>query len=267
MNELKEIPQILYKYRNYNEDNHKRLLYNLEMYFPSTEQFNDPFEGNIPYVFHEDEFTPEKLLENVQHHVKDQYPHLTGQEFQKECKRIIDEGNFKDPENLDRIKEISKERIKTSFGIFSLARDRDNFLMWSHYSNEHTGFCIGFDMDNLWEAVKEPLFSVDYKKELPKIRFNEDPKVLLQKILTIKGDMWAYENEYRIINFQGPRTKMIIPSNSIKEVVLGCAMEPEVKKEIVSYIKSTHSDWDIFETKLSESKFELVINRIPHLGG
>lgn len=257
-----EAPDILYKYRDYEDEYHRELLYNLEMYFPSTEQFNDPFEGNIPYVFHEDEFTPENLFKNVYVHVVENYPDFTDDQISSECQRIISEGNFKDPENLEDIKNASKRRIKKTFGIYSLAKERDNFLMWSHYSKSHTGFCVGFNMEVLWKTVQEPLISIKYDENLPKIRFSEKIPVYMEKLLGTKGEMWSYEKEYRIINFRGPGQKIVIPSNSIKEIILGYAMKPEVKGEIFDFVKSKSLNWHIFEAKLSESHFKLEINKI-----
>jgi len=44
----KRLPRILYKYRDWKNEKHKRLITEQEIYFPSPLDFNDPFDSRIP---------------------------------------------------------------------------------------------------------------------------------------------------------------------------------------------------------------------------
>jgi hypothetical protein len=43
-----ELPKTLYKYRDWNNKYHRKLISKQELYFPKPSEFNDPFDGNIP---------------------------------------------------------------------------------------------------------------------------------------------------------------------------------------------------------------------------
>ena len=38
----------LFKYRDFSEEYHRKLLFDQELYFPSLQYLNDPFEGILP---------------------------------------------------------------------------------------------------------------------------------------------------------------------------------------------------------------------------
>ena len=48
---LKLFPSILYKYRDWNNEYHKKIITNQELFFPSFESLNDPFDGKLPFMF------------------------------------------------------------------------------------------------------------------------------------------------------------------------------------------------------------------------
>ena len=41
--------------------------------------------------------------------------------------------------------DCSRLRDKTVAGVFCVAKDPSNHLMWVNYANQHTGFVVGFD--------------------------------------------------------------------------------------------------------------------------
>jgi hypothetical protein len=131
----------------------------------------------------------------------------------------------------------------------------DNMLMWSHYSSDHSGICIGFDIDE--EEFGIDLQKVIYTTEIPdKIPFkimddSNEPfiRYLLTKQIITKSIDWLYEDEYRLITFyesMGKRSspvpaRPVVPkiescffrgfkTYKVKEVILGyrCNNENEV---------------------------------------
>jgi hypothetical protein len=42
---------VLYKYRNWTDENHKKMLKENELFFASPRSFNDPFDCKIPVNF------------------------------------------------------------------------------------------------------------------------------------------------------------------------------------------------------------------------
>jgi hypothetical protein len=64
---LTDIPDVIYKYRDYNNEWNRKTLFDHELYMASMSQFNDPFEGQLPFRYYPEEVTSEniylKLLE------------------------------------------------------------------------------------------------------------------------------------------------------------------------------------------------------------
>lgn len=110
------------------------------------------------------------------------------------------------------------------FGILCLTKDPLNPLMWSHYGQNHTGFAIGYDVndpilgpqrDSVFsledgEIFFSPNFSVtnnsnDVLTALTWAAFGmEDPRCdtlhqILRHIFLMKQECWRYEQEIRVV--------------------------------------------------------------------
>ena len=62
MNPLFDIPKTLYKYRIWDEVGQekqlsRRILTDNEVYLASPDQFNDPFDGSLPFKYNKEELT------------------------------------------------------------------------------------------------------------------------------------------------------------------------------------------------------------------
>lgn len=56
---LEGIPKVLFKYRDWENEHHRDIVQKNELYFSSMSQFNDPYEGKIPYRYNSEELTPD----------------------------------------------------------------------------------------------------------------------------------------------------------------------------------------------------------------
>lgn len=90
------------------------------------------------------------------------------------------------------------------FRAISLSETPDNLLMWAHYTAEHSGFVIGFDVDHpSWKALEETRgeratspVRIIYSAERPKRATLKD--VQPTDIWSIKSGEWKYEREWRL---------------------------------------------------------------------
>lgn len=173
---LKLFPSILYKYRDWNNEYHKKIITDYELYMPLSHQLNDIYDG--------------QLYEIITH------------------KKI--------------------ETHKT--GIFSLCEDPNNNVMWSHYGNSHKGFCIGFNVSELFNVFKDSFLGrVLYKDNFPNIHdikkciINNDYDTIDELNFT-KSKEWEYEKEYRF--------KKIKLDNSLKNNDFGNQLKKGALKEL-----------------------------------
>ena len=106
------------------------------------------------------------------------------------------------PEIKDMINKIK---------ICSLSSEYDNFLMWSHYANEHKGICIAYDISKIKEYNKTILKKVIYTKKIQiykpynhifeNLILNNEEKNFIS-LFYLKHKNWKYEKEYRIITYE-----------------------------------------------------------------
>lgn len=153
---------------------------------------------------------------------------------------------------------------KKSQGIFSMSKDWNNELLWSHYAESNSGFCIEYDSDILTNSIKHQkyLVKVKYTNFSPTLSFlkiysRSDDKYLVQTLNGIKSKSWKYEKEYRIIFDYSD--KFYYDPSSIKSITFGvnCSYDNILK------IKNNLPNKDILLYKLviPEKFFKLI--RLP----
>ena len=102
--------------------------------------------------------------------------------------------------------------------------------MWSHYGNSHKGFCIGFNVSELFNVFKDSFLGrVLYKDNFPNIHdikkciINNDYDTIDGLNFT-KSKEWEYEKEYRF--------KKIKLDNSLKNNDFGNQLKKGALKEL-----------------------------------
>ena len=87
-----------------------------------------------------------------------------------------------------------------------------NTLMWSHYADEHRGFCVEYAFhrdeyrkDNFQELTASRLFKIKYRNLDKAINFTEQKPTApftTEKAFITKSQDWSYENEYRLLQYK-----------------------------------------------------------------
>lgn len=261
---LGNIPNPMYKYRDWNNEFHRRILTHNEVYLASPDQFNDPYDATLPFRYKDEDMTPDKIFLKLLQIGEEYEKGLSPAELHSKCWERQNSGAF---ENGNYWKENYADHKKqmNEFGIFSTTTKKDNLLMWAHYTDSHKGFCVGFDKFILFETIFATLTPVIYGKELPTIPLLEDDPHAssLIRILATKSEDWKYEDEYRIILQGGARKTFILPDQGIKEVILGLKMTEGHKDEITEVVTKRLPHINIYQTDINLELFKL--NMIPIL--
>ncbi len=125
-----------------------------------------------------------------------------------------------DEDNLKEISIYDKEHhVKPLHDAFKLYRIRSfcyrnnaikNILMWSHYADEHKGFCIKYKLSKHFIKQEETgscehmyLDKVNYRKIAESLN---NKSITLKVALATKKSEWKYENEIRLIVYNGNKT-------------------------------------------------------------
>ena len=281
-----QVPERLYKYYPFSSLEFVFRYWTIR--FTPAVAFNDPFEC-LPHVISiASKEHQEKILEmSIDAIIKEE----TAAFKKKKARRI--QKMMRSRSKRDEVKAMvgaaavdaakfgmNKFYEKTSkeFGIFCLSEENLNLLMWSHYANSHLGFVVGFDMSSdffskgyslpIWKPKK-----INYVSERPSKFFNEFSPDMKEFFYT-KGDVWEYENEWRMIAplelplawvEEKPKGVHPLPKKSVSEVIFGARMSDEEVRLVCQIIKQQPDcehirlQWAL----LHDSKYELVLEDIP----
>lgn len=237
-------PKYLYKFRSFREKNHMGMLTHKELFFPSPDKFNDPFDCKIPIRY--DDFTKNEFIRYWIAVYRRDFPKARDYEIRKMVKTFYNQ--FRSPDGRKKLAQYQEVTIKkmrsVDIGVFSLTANLNRILSWSHYADSHKGFCVGFHTLNMKAFLKKhgpflDLRSVDYTKEYPFINaYKTSDEEIANKIVWTKSMDWKYEHEYRVLWLNGANKSLRIPDGIIRRVVLGCQVNPTDKAEMISILVS-----------------------------
>ena len=244
------------------------ILENGYLRFSQADALNDPFESYPRY----DQF--ERGLKELRYAVKGYNPN-----------DIIRRNPRVDKDAQD-LRKWFRDKMKSNTLVFSLTKKRNNLVMWSHYTNAHRGFVIGFDSNNLFFRQKTsrntgPLAEVEYADERVSVPFgksvSDELVKVYRKVFFTKSIHWAYEEELRVLS-QPSYGKIIgkdnngldiyvfdFPPECLKEIIFGYLSTTELKRRISEIVASRYPHVELFEAQPSETDFDLDIKsyRVP----
>lgn len=232
----------VYKFRTWSQKYHRDTLIKNELFYASPSEINDPFDFKITVDY--------SLLDTFEKREK-YIDKLLNQTIDVLIERGIDPILKKreliwrlehDTENMQlEFDSTNSKWTENRFGVISFSQRWDSILMWSHYSENHKGFCIGFNRKMIEESnIFGSAGGVKYSNIYPSIDPNNDEplKELIIKTHT-KAQEWQYEEEYRIIQIWDEASptisdrKITIPQDFIEEVILGKLISEKDKLEIL----------------------------------
>jgi hypothetical protein len=134
--------------------------------------------------------------------------------------------------------------------VLSLSKIPDSILMWSHYAGFHTGAVVEFkiptgdDYEHHFEPHYNLLpFDVKYSNARPTLEYSADPtdaETIVDTLFMTKSDVWAYEQESRVIKNHGGAGIVEYNRKHLNAVIIG-AKNHELKK-IHAMVKSASAE-------------------------
>lgn len=259
--------------------------------------FNDPFD--VQFDLHA-EYDRDKVAERVMQIILDGHagrvPIVAGNvlgellafmreqmpgkiseaELREQLAPGIYEGMKRAEAQLPRTHEEIRAVI-TDFKLLCVSEVFDNILMWSHYSQNHTGVVLELSciekLDSAWGVAKP----VKYMDRMPllideerlislmsgerKIGTEED---ILENSIFVKAADWAYEKEWRIAGGRDKTKKTEdIPFyvEEITAIFLGCRISEENAAEIRDIVDKKYWHASVHVGKKSERRFALEFTK------
>lgn len=163
----------------------------------------------------------------------------------------------------DKFKE-AKELLR----VACFSENNSSILMWSHYAQNHTGFCIEYNL-NEWDC-KNHIKPVQYSNERHYIsgNFADDlsphaGRSIMDAAL-YKSSEWSYEKEWRLvmsrIDLAHPELKGLTPACFLKDyissVYLGAKCKEDYKVQVCQHFKSTSVK--IYQMEMETASYKLT---------
>jgi hypothetical protein len=273
---ISKYPKIVYKYRNWSDEYNKRVLKDNELYLSSPTDFNDPFDCRINqnlFLLN----TPEKQKQYAINVVQGNRDFLLndGRNLYEEVEKI--ESQLRS--DLARVQQMDDNIVFSDYnqimGILSMSGRWDSILMWSHYSEKHTGYCIGYYEKKLRESRKfghggNVIYNSNDK--FPNIDPLE-PDIMVKAITQThyKAKEWSYEKEYRFVTLfepvnpiepisivnplPKPNRIVQLDNEDIAEIIIGLSTPEDVEEEIIEISKK--KGIKIYKATMAPRRFKL----------
>ncbi len=254
----KGVPPILYKLRNWNDANHREIIYHQRIYIPRPKELNDPYDCNVQLDYLS--LSPEELDAYCKHLVLKYADALIQQGFdlaEREAQLLLRAQNRTQFQlELD---EMNFELMNNRIGVLSLSKSWNNIPLWAHYGNNHKGFAIGFKTEKIVDCRYFQVGGeVEYVKTYPKIDPREEFNIeVWLKIITAKSEKWCYESEFRFVRrWENDSNQFWEFSHDwVEEIILGLNFSEFHIPDMIKICE--HMGWSLYKIEMTPLSFEL----------
>ena len=175
-------PQKLYRFMRFNSHWRDNIL-DGAFYLGLASSFNDPFDCLV-YI------NPVIYAEHLSIMAKICYPSAS-------IDAIVESAADAISTHLKSLLEDMRKKIR----VACLTEDPQSPLMWAHYTDNHNGFCIEYDLDKLDDGFRNHILPVIYSDE----RYDGTKAAIIKSNtlsyvpLYFKSSCWSYEKEWRMV--------------------------------------------------------------------
>ena len=197
-------PSRLYKFYSLPADGperayRKRIFTHRDVYFARSSEFNDPYDM---YPNLSMECTRAEYKEHLRQALDRHHGHLSDVEKRRSMRASLRKNwPFSKRSKAKRV-ESYRRFLREDVGVLSLTTRPDSLLMWGHYAQKHTGFCVEFSPAGT--ALKS-VRRVRYFREPPVVNLITDFLSVPRLVAQAKAWDWRYEKEWRsVASFHPP---------------------------------------------------------------
>jgi hypothetical protein len=225
------------------------------------------------------EYTPERIERNIGESIES-YTHRLVEKYKVTLpNRAANAANLLSnrlPQVLPNFAIEAKQKSSMFRGLTkacSFSERNDSILMWSHYADNHKGFCVEYDLSTVPvdHQFCSTLFPIIYSNALynstplivdwiEQARDNWNPFFPLLGFIH-KAEDWRYEKEWRLL-FVTPNSEpnhaWTAPTPS--RIFLGACMKDNAVKEIGDMV--VHKPIEVYRMKRAEDCFSLNPHRL-----
>lgn len=249
----------LYKYKPLNTRTIQTIV-NSVVYFALPDSLNDPFDCRLRPTSYEGTDEEYRAYFTNLWKCKPSDP--------MEISRRVDEVIIRkqlhrDPKSMDANWDEVQSSVNKRRGVFCLAADPANILMWSHYGDSHKGCCLEFSTDaNVFKAARK----VNYPPIYPNHRFLDfvgNDELLLNLTIFTKANLWEYEKEWRVLDDGKGAGLCSFDQEALTGIIFGYWMPPEQKIMLHELVKDRNPPVQLYQAIPWKCEFKMQILLLP----
>lgn len=237
-----ELPRVIYKYRDWNDVFHKRIITEREVFMAAPNSFEDPVDCKLPIEY--SGLSKKEIREVCLYNSKLYYPERTRKQHREYAENWRTESPFGNINLTKRFQEQMLEKYNSQIGVLSLTANVKNLKMWEKYSNNHKGFAVGFNPIVMFQYLGGG-GPVTYYDTLPIVRPAPIHSYDEQRDYQIfsKLSKWSFEEEYRTHIFKedeltNENRAVQLPPEAYTEIVIGADMPNDMFEDLLNSIPS-----------------------------
>ena len=241
-------PDFLYKYQRLTAHSLAAQL-NETVWLAKPSTFNDPFDCALTLS--------KDSLQGAINHIVDRLAQSNMKEGRsaEPISRAITDSDRAAFEKL----RSSLRKIANTIGVLSLAATPSHILMWSHYADQHKGFCVEYDCREGTELRKLAI-PVNYLDEYLPLSIEDIYGLNLDCLSSAffsKAKHWEYEQEWRVLQAEGGR--IFAAPAKVTAIIFGAKMSIEDK--VMTKMALRSKPWIEFrEATLLDGTFDIEIH-------
>lgn len=264
-------PPYLYKYRSLDgtgpssaRERTRRIIADNQVWFTQADDVNDPFDcapgftmaaptpAFIRYV--------ERLFRDKGHGADRQRLKARLREIQRNPKAWQQPGEF-----YAAMRRATRTTVNRA-GFLSLSAKRDDILMWAHYASSHTGICLRFKATEgsfPFRAAQRVTYAADRPVLNPVF---DDADATMTKTFLMKADVWAYEEEWRVMKHPGSpvsdfegRGLVTYDPDALDGIIFGCRATPADIAEVRRWVAGRKQPVELLRAAPDADRFKLDV--------
>lgn len=238
-------PTHLYRYQRLTAHSIAALL-NDTVWLSAPTSFNDPFDCAIT-------LSRDKLKESLDHAITEI---ASRNNIPREKIANHDKITSHDEQAYEQLRSSLKNTMQKT-GVLCFSATPSEILMWSHYADNHKGFCVEYDFseDSNLRKMAQP---VCYSENIPALSLanilGDAESNFLDICLFTKAKQWQYEQEWRLIMSEGGRSFQA-PSKTTA-IIFGGRM-PTAEKIMLFQALRHKKGIEFREAQLLEDRFAI----------
>lgn len=243
-----DMPKVLYKYRTWSKEEHKRLLTHHEIYYASPDELDELTECNLDRDYNSitEEMIWEFSRQEAQREVEN--GRIEIHKLLNRTKELFETNKFYE---LDHRKHTEKEyriHLNNVLSIFCASEISINERLWNAFAGFKSGYCVGLDFTEIYlnDAVFGTCGKVNYYDEkeppkIPPISLSSDERVLnMMKLIYSLPDKFEREDEFRFSKMHIQNRRVSLKPEWIREVILGSEMDSTSEAEVIELVKANY---------------------------